>query len=76
MKGYEDGIIEKDDLVYYQAQRGKDWLGPVKVFAIKGSSIWIFSHGYTKKVPRCKVKHSRMKEEWNNDVQYTFYQDR
>ena len=35
-KGYEDGIIEEDYLVHYQAWIGKAWLGPVKVFAIKG----------------------------------------
>ena len=51
-KGYEDRIIEEKDLVYHQAQNEKVWLGPVKVFAIKGSSIWIFAHGDTRKVPR------------------------
>ena len=34
-KRYQDGIIEEDDLVYYQAQYGKVWLGLVKVLAIK-----------------------------------------
>ena len=66
-KGYEDGIIEEDDLVYYQTQNEKAWLGPVKVFAIKGNSIWIFAHGDTRKVPRCNVKLYKKKKDVNND---------
>ena len=67
LKGYEDKITEEDDLVYYQTQNEKAWLGPVKVFAIKGNSIWIFAHGDTRKVPRCNVKLCRKKEDVNND---------
>ena len=67
LKGYEDGFIEEDDLVYYQAQNGKAWLGPVKVFAIKGNSIWIFAHGDTRKIPRCNVKICRKKEDVIDD---------
>ena len=31
---YEDEKIKEEDMVYYQTQKGKAWLGPVKVLEI------------------------------------------
>ena len=50
MKGYEDVKISEGDLVYYQHQDKKAWLGPVKVFASKGNDIFIFANGNIRKV--------------------------
>ena len=56
MKGYEDEIIKEGDWVIYQHQDKKAWLGPVRVFAIQGKSIFLFSNGSVRKIPRCNVQ--------------------
>ena len=56
MKGYEDVKISEGDLVYYQHQDMKAWLGPAKVFASKGNDIFIFANGNIRKVPKCNVQ--------------------
>ena len=43
-------------MVYYQHQDKKAWLGPVKVFAVKGNEVFIFANGSVRKVPRCNVQ--------------------
>ena len=55
-RGYEDIQVKEGDLVYYQHQDKKAWLGPVKVFAVKGRDIFIFANGSVRKVPRCNVQ--------------------
>ena len=55
-KGYEDTLVKNGDMVYYQNQDKKVWLGPVKVFAVKGRDIFIFANGGIKKVPRCNIQ--------------------
>merc|ERR1711984_27074 len=55
-KGYEDVILKEGDLVFYQNQGRKAWLGPEKVFAVQKNSIFIFSNGSIRKIPRCNVK--------------------
>ena len=54
-KGYEDIIIEAGDLVFYQYEDKKAWLGPEKVFTLNGGDIFIFANGNIRKVPRCNV---------------------
>ena len=56
MKGYEDKEVNEGDLVYYQHQDGKAWLGPVKVFAKNGNDIFVFANGNVRKVPRCNIQ--------------------
>ena len=56
MKGYEDIKISEGDLVFYQYQDKKAWLGPEKVFAINGGDVFIFANGNIRKVPRCNVQ--------------------
>ncbi len=41
--------------MYYQHQDKKAWLGPIKIFAVKGRDIFIFANGSVRKVPRCNV---------------------
>ena len=41
-KGYEDVVIETGDLVFYQYEDKKAWLGPEKVFAVNGGDIFVF----------------------------------
>ena len=67
-RGYEDEIIKEGDLVFYQPQGKKNWLGPVKIFSILGNSVFLFANGSMKKVPRCNVKlyTSRLEGEITN----------
>ena len=44
-KGYEDIIIEAGDLVFYQYEDKKAWLGSYKVFAGNGGDISVFKEG-------------------------------
>ena len=44
-RGYENIKVKENDLVYYQHQDKKAWLGPVIVFAMKGNDIFIFANG-------------------------------
>merc|ERR1712237_252952 len=62
-KGYEDRILKEGDLVFYQHQGNKSWLGPVEVFTVKDNNIFIFTNGSIRKVPRCNVQYLRSKEE-------------
>ena len=55
-RGYEDIQVKEGDLVYYQHQDKKAWLGPVKVFAVKGRDIFVFANGSVRKVQRCNVQ--------------------
>ena len=66
-KGYEDVIIDTGDLVFYQYEDKKAWLGPEKVFAVNGGDIFIFANGNLRKVPRCNVQLSEKKEEIGRD---------
>ena len=61
-RGYEDKILREEDLVYYQIEDKKAWLGPERVFAVKGNSVFLFANGNMKKIPRCNVKLCGRKE--------------
>merc|ERR1711890_68292 len=56
MKGYEDKPVKVDDMVFYQHKDGKAWRGPVKVFSVKGNSIFLFANGSMCEIPRCNVQ--------------------
>ena len=62
-RGYEDEIVKEEDLVFYQVEKKKAWLGPVKIFAIKGNSVFLFANGSMRKIPRCNVKLCKRREE-------------
>ena len=62
-RGYEDEIVKEEDLVFYQVEKKKAWLGPVKIFAIKGNSVFLFANGSMRKIPRCNVKLCKKREE-------------
>ena len=64
-KGYEEKKLEDEDMVFYQVEGKKAWLGPVKIFAIKGNSIFIFANGSIRKIPRCNKKLHEKKENIN-----------
>ena len=59
-KGYEDVILKEGDLVFYQHQGRKAWLGPEKVLAVKKNSIFIFKNGSIRKIRRCNVQLLRL----------------
>ena len=55
-KEYEDVRVREGDLVYYQYQDKKEWLGPLKVFVATGNDLSIFANGSMRKVLRCDVQ--------------------
>ena len=63
MKGYEDVKIDTGDLVFYQYEDKKAWLGPQRVSAIKGGYVFIFANGNIRKIPRCNMQLSKKNEE-------------
>ena len=56
LKRYEDEVIKEGDLVLYQHQDKKAWLGPVQVFSIQRNSVFLFANGSMRKIPRCNVQ--------------------
>ena len=56
-------MIKKGDLVYYQHQDRKAWMVMVKVLAVTGKDVFIFSNGNVRKVPRCNVQLCKSEEE-------------
>ena len=55
IRGYEDININEGDLVFYQYEDKKAWLGPERVFAVKGRDVFIFMNGSIRKIPRCNM---------------------
>ena len=55
MKGYEDMKINAGDLVFYQYENKKAWLGREKVFTVNGGDVFIFANGNIRKIPRCNI---------------------
>ena len=55
-KGYENEIIKEGDIVFYQNQDKKAWLGPMEVFSVQKNAVFLFANGSMKKVPRCNVQ--------------------
>ena len=62
-RGYEDKQVKNDNIVYYQNQDKKAWLGPVRVFAVKGRDIFIFANGGIKKVHGCNIQLCESEDE-------------
>ena len=56
MKGYEDMVIQKGDMVFYQTNNEKAWLGPVEVTDVDNNYIFVKTNGDRRKVPKCNVK--------------------
>lgn len=76
LKGYEDMEIKEGDVIYYQYQDKKAWMGPVKVFARNGNDIFVFANGNIRKVPRCNVqlceKGAETEKEEKNEARVKF----
>ena len=53
MKGFENMVIQKGDMVFYQTNNEKAWLGPVKVKDIDTNWVSIAGNRDIKKVPKC-----------------------
>merc|ERR1712074_321012 len=67
-KGYEDTILKDGDTVFYQNKGKKAWLGPEKIFMVQKNSVYIFSNGSIKKVPRCNIQFLRRGEPEEEDA--------
>ena len=61
-KGYENKMINAEDLVLYQVENKKAWRGRVKVFTVKGNSVFLFANRNLKKIPICNIKLYKRKE--------------
>ena len=48
--------------MYYQHQDKKAWLGPVKVFAVKGRDIFVFANGSVRKLCETEDDDSEEKD--------------
>ena len=59
--------MKNEYIVYYQNQDKKAWLGPVKVFAVKGIDIFIFANSGIKKVPRCNIQLCEPEDDDNDE---------
>merc|ERR1712105_327078 len=66
-KGYEDIILKAGDVVLYQNQGKRAWLGPEKVLAVKNKDIFLIANGSIKKVPRSNLQFLR-RDEHDDDV--------
>ena len=60
-------MIDTGDLVFYQYEDKKAWLGTKKVFAVNRGDIFIFANGNLRNVPRCDVQLCEKKEEIEKD---------
>ena len=56
MKGYEDMVIQKGDMVFYQTNNEKAWLGPAEVTDVDNNYVFVKTNGDRRKVPKCNVK--------------------
>ena len=56
MKGYEDMVIQKGDMVFYQTNNEKAWLGPIEVTDVDNKYVFVKTNGDRRKVPKCNVK--------------------
>ena len=56
MKGYEDMVIQKGDMVFYQTNNEKAWLGPTVVTDVDDNYVFVKTNGDRRKVPKCNVK--------------------
>ena len=45
MKGFENMVIQKDDMVFYQTNNEKAWLGPAKVMDVDKNWVFIAGNG-------------------------------
>merc|ERR1712105_123488 len=66
-KGYEGIILKAGDVVLFQNQGKRAWLGPEKVFAVKNKDIFLIANGSIKKVPRSNIQFLR-RDEPDDDV--------
>merc|ERR1712115_350193 len=41
MKGYEDMVIQKGDMVFYQTKNEKAWLGPIEVTDVDNNYVFV-----------------------------------
>ena len=56
MKGFENIVIQKGDMVFQQTNNEKAWLGPARVIDVDNNYIFIPTNGDRRKVPKCNVK--------------------
>ena len=69
MKGFENMVIQKDDMVFYQTNNEKAWLGPAKVMDVDKNWVFIAGNGDIKKVPKCNVKLNMKTNGDSNNVE-------
>ncbi len=68
MKGYEDMVIQKGDMVFYQTNNEKAWLGPVEVTDVDNDYVFVKTNGDRRKVPNCNVKLNVKNGDGNDEI--------
>ena len=68
MKGYEDMVIQKGDMVFYQTNNEKAWLGPVEVTDVDNNYIFVKMNGDRRKVPKSNVKLNAKNGDGNDEI--------
>ena len=56
MKGLENMVIQKGDMLFYQTNNEKAWIGPAKVMDVDKNWAFIAGNGDIKKLPKFNVK--------------------
>merc|ERR1711867_49191 len=68
MKGYEDMLIQKGDMVFYQTNNEKAWLGPVEVTDVDNNYVFVKTNGDRRKVPKCNIKLNVKKSDVDEEI--------
>ena len=69
MKDLENMVIQKGDMLFYQTNNKKAWLGPAKVLNVDKNWVFIARNGDIKKVPKCNIKLNIKINGEDNDVE-------
>ena len=56
MKEFENMVIHKDDMAFYQTNNENAWLGPARVTDVDNNYIFIAANGDRRKVQNCNMK--------------------
>merc|ERR1712236_21137 len=73
MKGYEDMVIQKGDMVFHQTNNEKAWLGPTVVTDVDNNYVFVKTNGDRRKVPKCNVKLNMKNSDGDDEILETNY---
>ena len=68
MKGFENMVIQKGDMVFYQTNNEKAWLGPAEVTDVDNNYIFVKTNGDRRKVPKSNVNLNVKNNNDDNEI--------